>query len=358
MRAGVAVALAALCVGCPSLRTYYQPSAARLVAADVAYGPGDKQRVDLWAPEGARGAPLVVFVHGGGWRSGDRVYFQPATGLYGNVAKALGDEGIATALPSYRYWPDVATLDAMLDDVAAAIAAAIARAPSVGADPRAVFLAGHSAGAHLVALLGARPELLAARGVDPSAIRGVVGISTPLDMERAVRTSKNPAVAALFGAAPEDASPLRFLRGGVRARGARTAARSTAGSASPPPTSSTPSASAPPSPIVTESSSPLSTPSSSPAAVESSSSPAWLFLVGEHDYPRLRDDFRDARDLRLRDATFLEVPGRTHEEMVLELGVDDDPTTRAIARFVRAVVGARESAAATIDASPAPGRSP
>jgi acetyl esterase/lipase len=281
-RALVVLALAASLSACPSLRTYWRPSSARLVVDGASYGPAEKQRLDLWAPEGAAGAPLVVFVHGGTWSSGDRDYYAPITGLYGNVAKALADEGIATAVLSYRYWPDVA-LDDMLDDVAAGTRTAIARAAEAGADPRRVILAGHSSGAHLAAMLGARPELLAARGVDPSVIRGVVGISTPLDAERAVQRSKNPAVPAVF---PPDvraaASPMRFL------------------------------AKAP---------------------------VPFLFLIGEKDLPGLRIDFYEARAMRLRNTSFVEVQGRTHAEMILWLGVEGDPSARAIARWVRAAAG-------------------
>lgn len=281
MRAAAVLVAAALVAGCPSVRTTWRPTSGRLVVDSLPYGPHEKQRLDLYAPEGPRGVPLLVFVHGGTWASGDRAYFAWATGLYGNVGKALADEGVATAIPSYRLWPE-ATLEDMLDDVAAAVKAARARAADVGADPTKIFLAGHSAGGHLAALLAARGGALADRGIDPSWIRGVVVVSGVLDAGRAVERSSHPAVPALFPdeATRRAASPLSFLRG-----------------------STTP----------------------------------WLFLVGEKDYPGLRADFKDARNLRLPDATFVEIRGKTHADMVLDVGAPGDPVARTIGAFVRAV---------------------
>ncbi len=271
--------------GCPAATSSLRLSGTRTVVKDAAYvdDGDDKHRLDLYAPESAEGVPIVVFVHGGTWQSGDRDYYRVVTGLYGNVGHALAAEGIATAVPSYRLWPD-ASMDAMLDDVAAAIVWAHAHAREAGADPGKLFVAGHSAGGHLVTLLATKPGALAARGVDPTWIRGVVSLSGALDMERARKVTKDQGVIALWPTAEDAraASPLRYL-----------------------------------------SSSPL----------------PFLLLIGGRDYPGLRQDFRAARALRLHNVESAEVPNLHHSDMVLHIGAERDPITPRVARFVRSVVG-------------------
>lgn len=119
--------------------------------ADLAYGAGPRETLDLFLPEGDS-AGLVVFVHGGYWRMFDKSFWSHLAG--GCVAR-----GWTVALPSYPLAPD-----ARIAEITAAIARAIAFAAGEVAGP--IRLAGHSAGGHLVTRMmcrGVLPRPLAAR---------------------------------------------------------------------------------------------------------------------------------------------------------------------------------------------------
>jgi acetyl esterase/lipase len=139
---------------------------------DYAYGADPLQHFTFWTPTAAarRPAPLVLFVHGGGWKRGD---MENATGK-AKVAHYPA-EGYAFASVNYRLVPD-ATVEQQASDVASALKWIIAHAGELGIDPRRIILMGHSAGAHLVALVGTDPRYLAAVGLDESAIAGVIPI--------------------------------------------------------------------------------------------------------------------------------------------------------------------------------------
>lgn len=132
---------------------------------EIAYGADPLQKLDYTHIAG-RDAPLVLFVHGGGWRRGDKR-------MAAHMAAHFHDEGYAFASVNYRLVPD-ATVDQEAQDVAAALARLL-REP--GVDGRRILLIGHSAGAHLVALVGTDPSYLGAHDIPLSAIAGVV----PLD---------------------------------------------------------------------------------------------------------------------------------------------------------------------------------
>jgi acetyl esterase/lipase len=112
----------------------------------------------------------VLFVHGGGWKRGD---MENATGK-AKVAHYPA-EGYAFASVNYRLVPD-ATVEQQASDVASALKWIIAHADELGIDPRRIILMGHSAGAHLVALVGTDPRYLAAEGLDESVLTGVIPI--------------------------------------------------------------------------------------------------------------------------------------------------------------------------------------
>jgi acetyl esterase/lipase len=139
---------------------------------DIAYGGDPRQRLSFWgaATQADRPAPLILFVHGGGWRRGDRA---TATGR-AKVSHFRG-RGFAFATMNYRLVP-AATVEQQAADVASALAWLIRHAGRLGIDPGRIVLMGHSAGAHLVALVGTDPAYLRAVGLTERAVAGVVPI--------------------------------------------------------------------------------------------------------------------------------------------------------------------------------------
>ena len=130
-----------------------------------AYGAHQRQRLDLALPVDAGGkSPLLLFVHGGGWSIGDK---RLGAGTKG--AHFLG-RGWAFASTNYRLVPD-GTVEQQAADVAAAIAF-LRRQPGIDSDR--VVVMGHSAGAHLAALVGTDERYLDAVGVPVASIKGVI----------------------------------------------------------------------------------------------------------------------------------------------------------------------------------------
>ncbi|HVY21326.1 MAG TPA: alpha/beta hydrolase [Bauldia sp.] len=162
--------------------------------ANLAYGPLPRQRLDVYVPIAAPAdAPVMVFFHGGGWAIGDKAE-------YGFVADALTRAGIVVVIPNYRLYPEV-VFPAFVEDGAAAVAWVAASFPS-----RRIVLAGHSAGAHIAALLNLDARYLAACGVKPA---GVVGIAGPYDFLPITK----PRYARVFPPATrEESQPIRFAR--------------------------------------------------------------------------------------------------------------------------------------------------
>jgi acetyl esterase/lipase len=136
---------------------------ARAATVELAYGPDPRQRLD-WSPVEGRRAPLVLFIHGGAWSFGDKR-------IAAHMATHFNGLGYAFASVNYRLVPD-ATVAQQADDVAAALA--ILRPLYRNVDPDRIMLIGHSAGAHLAALVGTDPRYLAAHRLPIGAIRGIV----------------------------------------------------------------------------------------------------------------------------------------------------------------------------------------
>ncbi|MBV9883417.1 MAG: alpha/beta hydrolase [Sphingomonadaceae bacterium] len=132
---------------------------------EIAYGNDARQRLDF-TPAASPGPPLVLFVHGGAWSMGDMA-------MAGHMAAHFHDRGYAFASVDYRLVPD-ANPQLQAEDVAAALARLLAEAPRLGIDRGRVMLIGHSAGAHLAALVGTDPAYLAAHRLPIATISGVV----------------------------------------------------------------------------------------------------------------------------------------------------------------------------------------
>lgn len=140
-------------------------------ATEISYGADRLQSIDFHAAKTTKPAPLVLFVHGGGWKRGGK---DNATGRL--KAPHYNALGYHFASINYRLVPD-ATVEQQAADVAAALAELLRRADTLKIDRRRVVLMGHSAGAHLVALVGTDPRYLSAAGLSMADLSGVI----PLD---------------------------------------------------------------------------------------------------------------------------------------------------------------------------------
>jgi len=165
---GFALLLAA--VGATTLPAAAQPEAAAAAPvagvrriADLPYGPDPRQRMDVYLPANARTAPVLVMVHGGAWMFGDKA----AASVVGpKIEHWVREQGFVLVSVGYRFVPQVDVAQ-QAQDVARALAAVQSQAPSWGGDPSRVVLMGHSAGAHLVALLAASAPLARQQGARP-----------------------------------------------------------------------------------------------------------------------------------------------------------------------------------------------
>jgi len=176
--------------------------------------PEGKHQLNLYLPAGPGRFPTIVFVHGGGWRLGDRDLPFDA---YGKLGRRLARRGIAAAVISYRLAPDHQH-PAQIQDVARALSWALAHVGEYGGDPKRVFAMGHSAGAHLVSLAATDPHWLAEAGADPSQLAGVIALSGPYDVERLGRSTLFGGVTMVipaFGPDPavwREATPYKHLK--------------------------------------------------------------------------------------------------------------------------------------------------
>jgi len=129
---------------------------------DLAYGGDPAQRLDVYRPADARSAPLMLFVHGGGWRQGDKSMRR----MVEHKMRFWLARGWVFVSMNYRLLPLADPLQQALD-LGHALAFVQANAPRWHADPARIVLLGHSAGAHLAALLTADAGLRADTGVQP-----------------------------------------------------------------------------------------------------------------------------------------------------------------------------------------------
>lgn len=136
-----------------------QLPAGATVSRDVAYGPDPAQRLDVYRPAGAKKAPIIVMVHGGAWSIGDKV----SEGVVENKIAYWLPRGYVFVSVDYPLVPKADPLQ-QAKDVGRATAFVKAHAAGWGGDPSRLVLMGHSAGAHLVALLAADADLARSSG--------------------------------------------------------------------------------------------------------------------------------------------------------------------------------------------------
>jgi acetyl esterase/lipase len=169
------------------------------------YGLGARNGVDIYTPDGARQAPVIVFFYGGNWQSGDKA-------TYRFVAASLVARGYVVAVPDYRVYPDVRFAGFMRDG-ATAVAWVKTNIARFGGDPNDMFLMGHSAGAHIAAMLTLDARWLGKEGIDPRRdIAGLIGVAGPYDF----LPLKDETLKVIFsGGDIARTQPITFVKGGA-----------------------------------------------------------------------------------------------------------------------------------------------
>jgi acetyl esterase/lipase len=198
----------AACVACSPLNALnaLTPSASYRKSADISYGADPRQKLDIYAPRDvAVGAPVVVFFYGGNWRMGDRAD-------YAFVGEALASRGILAVIADYRLYPE-ASYPGFLEDSAAAVAWTARKVRSYGGNPERLFVMGHSAGAYNAAMVALDARWLGTQGMQPSALRGWIGLAGPYDF----LPIENPDVKPVFHFpdTPPSSQPINHVSAGA-----------------------------------------------------------------------------------------------------------------------------------------------
>lgn len=181
---------------------------AKVAATQLAYGPLPRQRLEVIVPDSpAAGSiaprPVLVFIHGGGWDSGDPVD-------YHFIGRTFARNGYVVVLPAYRLTPDGA-FPHMLQDGALALAWVRSHVADYGGDPARVVLAGHSAGAYNAAMLALERQWLGRQGIEENFIKGVIGLAGPYDFYPFTTDSARKAFGRIDP--PALTQPVTFARG-------------------------------------------------------------------------------------------------------------------------------------------------
>ncbi|SEC92794.1 Acetyl esterase/lipase [Pseudomonas saponiphila] len=182
------------------------PGSTFIKTRDIAYGSDPRQKLDVYQPrQAAPGAPVVVFFHGGSWNSGSR-------SDYDFVGEALASRGMVAVLADYRLYPQV-RYPAFLEDAARAVAWTHEHIGEFGADPRRLYLMGHSSGAYNAAMLALDSRLLGQVGLTPQIIKGWIGLAGPYDFLPIRNLEVRPVF--FYPDSPPDSQPINHVSQGA-----------------------------------------------------------------------------------------------------------------------------------------------
>ncbi len=185
------------------------------VHRDLAYAEpkNERQSLDVYAPAEGKEHPIVIWIHGGGWKAGDKKGVQ-------KKPQAFADRGFVFVSVNYRFVPQV-TVKEMTGDIARAIRWVHDHAKDYGGDPRTIFVMGHSAGAHLAALVCTDDRYLEAQGLPLSILKGCVPVDvSAYDIPKRLKDGgavPPAAIKSIFGdteAAQRDLSPAAHVARG------------------------------------------------------------------------------------------------------------------------------------------------
>ena len=177
-----------------------------LVSA-VEYGANARQKLDIYLPKATEKSTalkkVIIFYYGGNWDSGERADYKFA-------AEALVGHGYIVVIPDYRVYPEVLFPGFMADPVSVAkwVKTNIKK---YNGDANGVFLAGHSAGAHIAVMMAINPEYLAEASLKPNDFAGVIGLAGPYDF----LPLKSDRLKVIFGSDAEQwkSQPINFVDG-------------------------------------------------------------------------------------------------------------------------------------------------
>jgi acetyl esterase/lipase len=196
-------AIAASALGCSPLTLVntIAPESGFTLEQGIEYGRHDRQKLDIYHPETIQpDAPVIVFFYGGSWRRGDRE-------RYRFVGQALSSRGYLTVIPDYRLYPEV-QFPKFVEDGAVSVAWIH---QNITQAEQGIILMGHSAGAHLAALLALDDRYLSYADVAQNGIVGMIGLAGPYAFEpeqyrrfKAIFAPADPA---------EESRPVRHARG-------------------------------------------------------------------------------------------------------------------------------------------------
>jgi acetyl esterase/lipase len=185
----------------------FVPDAGYELISSVEYGADSRQKLDIYLPKNTNtlGAAkkVIIFYYGGNWDSGERADYKFA-------AEALVSQGHIVVVPDYRVYPEVLFPELMVDPVTAAkwVKTNIKK---YNGDANKVFLAGHSAGAHIAVMMAVNAEYLATVSLKPTDFAGVIGLAGPYDF----LPLTSDTLKKIFG--PEDerwkSQPINFVDG-------------------------------------------------------------------------------------------------------------------------------------------------
>ena len=159
------------------------------VKRDIPYAEpaNERQMLDVYAPENAKNLPVVFWIHGGGWQTGDKTMVQ-------GKPQAFVDKGFVFVSTNYRLLPDV-DMGTIVRDVARSLHWVHDHIAEFGGDPKRILVMGHSAGAQLAALICTDDRYLKAEGLSLAIIKGCVPVDgdtydVPLIIETAASRRK------------------------------------------------------------------------------------------------------------------------------------------------------------------------
>ena len=172
----------------------------------LSYGDAPRQKLDVYTPSSppsAAARPVIVFFYGGGWEIGRRE-------RYRFVGKALAGQGFIAVVPDYRVYPD-AVFPGFVHDGAQALRWAKDHIAAFGGDPQRLFVMGHSAGAHIAAMLALDAQYLQRVGMNRGELGGMIGLAGPYDF----LPLASERLQFIFGPEPQRwrSQPINFVDG-------------------------------------------------------------------------------------------------------------------------------------------------